>query len=56
MPDINDPVAVEFLSADFVDSPDIAEGGRAGPEEAVERFDVVLAPNDLADCDVGTGE
>jgi hypothetical protein len=56
VPDINEPVPVEFFSADFVDSPDMAEGGRAGPDEAVERFDVVLAPRDLADCDVGTGE
>lgn len=55
VPDIKEPVPVEFFSADFVDSPDMAEGGRAGPEEAVERFDVVLAPKDLADCDVGTG-
>jgi hypothetical protein len=55
VPDIKDPVPVEFFSADFVDSPDMADGGRAGPDEAVERFDVVLAPRDLADCDDGTG-
>jgi hypothetical protein len=44
---------VEFFRADFVDSPDIADGGRAGPEEAAGAFDVVLnpAPRDFADCD-----
>jgi hypothetical protein len=56
VPDISEPVPVEFFSADFVDSPDMADGGRAGPEEVVERFDVVLAPKGFADCDVGTGE
>jgi hypothetical protein len=56
VPDINEPVPVELFRADFVDSPDIADGGRAGPEDAVDRFEVVLAPKDFADCDDGRGE
>lgn len=53
VPLISEPVPVEFFRADFVDSPDIAEGGRAGPEDAVDAFEVVLAaaPRDFADCD-----
>jgi hypothetical protein len=56
VPDINEPVPVEFFRADFVDSPDMAEGGRAGPEDAVDKFEAVLAPRDFADWDDGTGE
>ena len=56
LPDISEPVPVEFLSADLVDSPDMADGGRAGPEDAVDRFDAVLAPKDFADWEDGTGE
>jgi hypothetical protein len=58
VPLINEPVPVEFFNADFVASPDMAEGGRAGPEEAVDAVDVVeaiLAPKDLVDADL-TGE
>jgi hypothetical protein len=52
VPDISEPVPVEFFNADFVDSPDMAEGGRAGPDDAVDRFEAVLAPNVLLDCDL----
>jgi hypothetical protein len=57
VPLISEPVLVpvEFFNADFVPSLDIAEGGRAGPEEAVDAFEAVLAPRDLVDCDF-TGE
>jgi|TARA_R110002003_G_scaffold296_7_gene18663 hypothetical protein len=55
VPLINEPVLVGFFNADFVDSPDIAEGGRAGPEDAVDAFEAVLAPNDFVDADF-TGE
>ena len=50
VPDISEPLPVELFIADFVDSPDMAEGGRAGPEDA-ERFEVVLATIDLMGCD-----
>ena len=54
MPDIREPVPVEFFSADFVDSPDMPEGGRGGPDDAVDKFEVVLEPKDLfrAGCDL----
>jgi len=55
VPPMSEPVPVEFFRADFVASPDIAEGGRAGPEDAVDAFEAVLAPRDLEDCDL-TGE
>jgi hypothetical protein len=58
VPDINDPVPVEFFNADLVDSPDMAEGGRAGPEDPEDKFEAVLDPrffDDCDDCDV-TGE
>lgn len=57
VPDIKEPVVVEPFKADFVDSPDMAEGGRAGPEDAVDAVEVVLtpAPDDFADADF-TGE
>lgn len=57
MPLINEPVLVpvELFRADFVASPDMADGGRAGPLDAVELLDIVLAPtpNDLLDSDRG---
>jgi hypothetical protein len=56
VPDISEPVPVEFFSADFVESVDMAEGGRAGPEDSVDRFEAVLVPKDFADWDGGTGE
>jgi hypothetical protein len=52
IPPINEPVPVEFFRADLVASPDIAEGGRAGPEEAVDTLDAVLALRDLTECDL----
>lgn len=51
VPDISEPVPVEFFSADFVDSPDMAEGGRAGPEDGAERLEIVLAVVGLLSCD-----
>lgn len=55
VPLINDPVPVELFRADLVDSPDMADGGRAGPLDAVEALDMVLAPapSDLVDKDLG---
>ena len=50
VPDISEPVPVELFSVDLEDSPDMAEGGRAGPEDE-ERFEAVLAPIDLLGCD-----
>ena len=50
VPDISEPVPVEFFSADLVDSPDMAEGGRAGPEDDAERLEAVLAPIGLLGC------
>lgn len=60
VPDISEPVLVGPFRADFVDSPDIAEGGRAGPKDAVDTVDAVemvlaLAPRDFAEIDF-TGE
>jgi hypothetical protein len=55
VPPSNEPVPVEFFKADLVDSPDIAEGGRAGPEEAVDAVEAVLEPKDFVNCDL-TGE
>ena len=49
VPLIKEPVPVEFLSADLVDSPDMAEGGLAEAEDAVDVLDAVLPINDLAD-------
>ena len=40
------------MRADLVDSFDIAEGGRAGPEEAVEVVEAVLVLRDFEDCDL----
>ena len=55
VPPINEPVPVELFRADFVDSPDMADGGREGPLDADETLDVVLAPapSDLVDSDLG---
>jgi hypothetical protein len=53
VPDIKEPVPVEFFNADLVDSPDMAEGGR--PFDAVDALDAGLGPNDFADCEL-TGE
>lgn len=57
VPPINEPVPVpvELFKADFVPSPDMADGGRAGPLDAAEMFDMVFAPplNDLVDSDRG---
>jgi hypothetical protein len=50
VPDMSEPVPVEFFKADLVDSPDMAEGGRAEPDEAVDALEAVLAPNDFDDC------
>jgi hypothetical protein len=52
---MRDPVPVELFNADFVDSPDIADGGRAGPFEAEEALDMVLAPapKDFDESDLG---
>jgi hypothetical protein len=56
VPLINEPVPAEFFSADLVASPDIADGGRAGPDDAVDAFEaVLLAPSDFVDVDL-TGE
>jgi hypothetical protein len=55
VPPINEPVPVEFFNADFVASPDMADGGRAGAEEVLDAFDAVLAPRDFVDVDF-TGE
>ena len=33
---MRDPVPVELFKADFVESPDMAEGGRACPVDGVE--------------------
>jgi hypothetical protein len=55
VPLIKEPVPAEFFRADLVDSPDMAEGGRAGPEDAVDAVEVVLAPRDFDDTDL-TGE
>ena len=52
VPPIKDPVPVGFFKADLVDSLDIAEGGRAGPEDVVDVLEAVLGPKDLADCDL----
>ena len=49
VPDINEPVPVEFFKADLFDSPDMADGGR--PVDAVDALDAVLGPSDFADCD-----
>jgi hypothetical protein len=49
---MSEPVPVEFFNADLVDSPDMAEGGRAEPEEAVDAFEAVLAPSAFDDCDL----
>lgn len=57
VPLIKEPVLVpvELFRADFVASTDMADGGRAGPLDAVELLDMVLAPtpNDLLDSDRG---
>ena len=55
VPLIRDPVPVELFRADFVDSLDIADGGRGGPLEIVEVLDIVRAPapRDLVDIDLG---
>jgi hypothetical protein len=55
VPLIRDPVPVELFKVDFVDSPDMADGGRAGPEDAVEALDILLAlaPSDLVEIDLG---
>jgi hypothetical protein len=50
VPLIKEPVPVEFFKADLVDSPDMAEGGRAGPDEAFDTVDAVLAPRDFDNC------
>jgi hypothetical protein len=43
---------VEFFRADLVDSPDMAEGGRAGPDEAFITWAAVLDPRDFDDTDL----
>jgi hypothetical protein len=55
VPLISEPVPVEVLRADFVESPDMADGGLAGPLVAVEAVDVVRepAPSDLVESDLG---
>jgi hypothetical protein len=54
VPLIRDPVPVELFKADFVESPDMAEGGRAVPVDAVEVLEIVLepAPNDFDETDL----
>jgi hypothetical protein len=54
VPLIRDPVPVELFKADFVESPDIADGGLACPVDAVE----VVLELELNDFDetVFTGE
>jgi hypothetical protein len=47
VPLIRDPVPVELFKADFVESPDMAEGGLVEPAVAVE---VVLEP-EVSDLD-----
>lgn len=54
VPLINEPVLVGFFNADLVDSPDIAEGGRAVPDDGVEVV-LVLALRDF-DVIIFTGE
>jgi hypothetical protein len=55
VPLISEPVPVEVLRADFVESPDMADGGLAGPLVAVGAVDVVRepAPSDLVEIDLG---
>ena len=56
VPPINEPVPVGFAdNADFVALPDIADGGRAVVDDAVDALDAVLEPRDFADSDF-TGE
>lgn len=52
VPDMSEPVPVEFFSADFVDSPDMPEGGRAGPEDDADAdmVEAVLEPIGLLSC------
>jgi hypothetical protein len=54
VPLIREPVLdpIEFFKADLVDSPDIAEGGRAGPDEAFVTCAAVLDPRDFDDTDL----
>ena len=49
---MSEPVPVEFFSADFVDSPDMPEGGRAGPEDDADAdmVEAVLEPIGLLSC------
>lgn len=56
VPLIREPVVVELFSADLVDSPDMADGGRTGTDavaDDVDAVEVVLtpAPRDFDEID-----
>jgi hypothetical protein len=56
VPPISEPVPFELApNADFVAEFPRDDGGRAGPDDAVDAFDAVLEPRDFAERDF-TGE